>query len=307
MTKPALRVLGRIAVRASLAGLALGIVETARLLRVEATPGVALVALGVTLLGVAALATLAHLVGSAIARLPPVQAWGTRIAVAGESRLRAIIAVLLVGLVTARTWIAIASAAAWALGRFKGASAAGILVATVGVAALAGLVALATALHGPLARSLATRPTLQRLTTGRQAAAIAGGGVVLLLIGGALGLTRAVPGFDFAPAFMATGGVLALATIALLRGGRVRPTSSISVAPTSMVVTGVAMRCGAAPGTAITSGTCSSSAYSDLPWKRAPCSSNCSPWSAVTATMVSPARPGMAAMPSSSRPSSSSA
>ncbi len=231
MMKAALRLLGRVAVRASLAGLALGVVETIRLLRVEATGGVALVALGVTLLGVTALAALVHLLGSAIARLPPVRAWTARLAIAGESRLRAMVALLLLLLVAGGTWIAIAGSATWALGRFKAASAAGILVATIGVGALAGLVALASAVHAPLARGLASRAWLQRATTGRRAAAIGGGLAVVVLVGGALGLARAVPGFDFAPAFTAAGGVVAIAGLALVRAERVVPSRLRPVAP----------------------------------------------------------------------------
>lgn len=221
--KAGLRVLGTATVRAATAGTALGLVELLRLLRIDATLGVALAALGVTLLGTGALALVAHLLGSAVARVPAIAAWRAQLAVAGAPRLRAIVAAGLVLGVGAGTWGAIAGSAAWALGRFKAATAAGVLVASVGVAALTTLVVLAASVGEPLGRWLGDRAVLQRLTTGRRAGVAAGGMAVALVVGGGIVLTRAIPGFDFAPAFMAAGSVLVVAVVAGLRAERLVP------------------------------------------------------------------------------------
>jgi choline-sulfatase len=207
--------LARATTRAALAAWLMGGLEAIRLLRIEASPGVGVITLGVTMLGAFTVALAAHGLGSAVTKIPVIRRWSARVATPGAERIEAFVALGASVKVLAGTWLATMAAATWALGRFKAPMAAGILVASASLAALLVLGALAATLAPPLGRALGRRAALQRATTGRAGALLAIAIAGMLLGGTAVGLTIAAPGFDFLPAFFLAGTLIAVGVAAV--------------------------------------------------------------------------------------------
>ena len=262
---------GRAAVHACAAGLAIGVVELIRLAGTVPLPALGLGAIGLTallglviglpLLGVTAL----------VRRVGFVRAWWAEVREPGASRVGALVRAVLAVLVVAAIWLVAFRLVAWSHGRFNAPKAAGLLLATV--IAVAGLV-IAIAAAGvapPLARWLGARQALQRITRGKLGAGLLAVVAIGLVTAGVVFTRNAARDFDWRPVYMALGFLALLgAASGLDLARRVRLAGGVAIgAATAILVLGALLRIGGddrTRGTIAARGTTSQRALHLLWW-----------------------------------------
>lgn len=202
--------LARAAIHAALAGFVIGVIELARMWGAAPAGALALVAIGLSVLGGVALGVPVCAALGALGRAPPWQRWWADARAPGPTRVAAIVRALAVLAVVLAFWLAAYAVSYWAYGRFQARGAAGVLVATAICGAGVVIVLAALAITPPVARWIAARRLAQRATTGVPGAialAVVGLGVAIAVV---VFTRTAAPAYDWRPVYMAGGFAIAL-------------------------------------------------------------------------------------------------
>jgi arylsulfatase A-like enzyme len=233
---------GRAIVHAGAAGLVVGLVELIRRGGRAPLASLAPVAIGLTVLGALALGVPLLVAAALVARTHVAEVWWADARVAGPTRIRAVVRVLLALKVCAGLWFGVYRLAVWSHGRFNAAGAAGVLIATVVTVMAIALISLAAVVEPPLSRWLGARAFVQRAVRGVP-------GVILLVLVGGGGFTglilftrKVAPAFDWRPVYMGLALLVAIAaaTVANL-AGRLRRTGAIAAGAIAILFAGAAL------------------------------------------------------------------
>lgn len=262
---------GRAAVHACAAGLAIGVVELTRLAGTVPLPALALGAVGLTaLLGLAIGLPLLGL-AALVARAGFARTWWAGIREPGAPRIAALVRAVLAVVVVAAIWFVAYRIAVWSHGRFNARGAFGLLLATSITAIGVVLVVVAASIAPPLGRWLGARRALQKVTSGKLGAGL----LAVVAIGGmtaAILFTRnAARDYDWRPVYMALGFLALLGAASVLDlARRVRRAGAIAIgAVTAVVVLAALLRIGGddrTRGTIAAHGTTSQRALRALWW-----------------------------------------
>jgi len=208
--RAAVAFLARAAIHAALGGFAIGVIELVRMWGAAPTGALALVAVGLSVLGGVAIGVPVCAALGALGWAPPWRRWWAGARTPGPTRVAAIVRALAVLVAVLAFWLAAYAVASWSYGRFQARGAAGVLVATAICGAAIVIVLVTLAIAPALARWSSARRLAQRVTAGIPGAIL----LAVVGIGGAVAVVvfthAAAPAYDWRPVYMAGGFAIAL-------------------------------------------------------------------------------------------------